>query len=283
MPDFTDLPIREGCGAWDLNRFRIAFRAEGRSAQQLASTFINGFPSFLNSPAATVEQVTGPQGQALYKFHGKLEVWKHFIPTPHPDWVRVIYKNTSRGFTVQTLHRDTPDWDDASMPLTGAGVGGAGGAVVTRSLPGAIGGAAVGGVTAAVINRYHFLAGRRSWRLDHASVFDSPQRPYAFPPDAYVLETAAIERISIPALLPMKPLMQESIIDVWTNLLANFVCNMGLPVLSPAEWPVEAMWNTRTYRGARVHYRMWQFGGDAALLGSADGQEVRRLFTWIYG
>lgn len=166
MTDFSDLPIKGGVGDYDLNRFRVAFRSD-YGARYLGALLVGSFPGYFNGPAATVER----DGDRL-KFHGNLKVRGHYVPTPHPDWVRTILKDPERGFVVQTLHRDSWAADDVA-----AGAGG--------GLGGLIGAAEAGRV-----NRYHFLAGRRGWRVDDVRVFNFPNVSPCAKRDRYRVITA---------------------------------------------------------------------------------------------
>ena len=289
MPSFTPLPIENGFGDWDLNRFRIVFRLPPNSTQTLTGlvmAFTTGFQRFFKSPAATVE--TLPQGgETLYRFHGNLKVLHSFYGSPHPDWVKVIWSDPMRGFTVQTLHRDTPDSDDAAMSrvgtVVGVGLGAAAGALTPDpglTVPiGMYVGAEVGALSAFAVNRYHFLAGRRSWLLQAGPSLDGPNDPKLTAND-FVLETAAIERISIWPLYPMKLVLWPSIRSVWTNLLANFVADQGL---QSVPYPPEAGWALSSYRGLEVHYMTRHFLHKEGLLGSAEGSDVVRKFRHVWG
>lgn len=258
MPDFTELPIAKGVGEWHLNRFRVVFRLQPTSppmsAFQLAGHFINNFPNFVRSPAATVQHFKQP-GQSLFKFHGAVPVLG--MAAPHYDWVKVIWLSPTRGFTVQTLHRDSPDTDDVQA--------------------GAMGGAAAGlaGASAAfLINRFHILAGRRSWLLQPASALTGVHDP-RFPATDFVLETAAIERISIWPYYAGASVIENSLPPVWINLLANFVSRLGL---QPVSWPTEPGWRVGTKYGVNVHWYKRDFANEAQLLSSASAQDVIRVF-----
>ena len=93
MPGFTDLDIhKDGEGLYNLKlRFRVAFRSDF-GPEYLAQLLIANFPGFFNSSAARVERCDGDK----LKFYGNLKLGDLRIPTPHPDWVRVVYTNPKR-------------------------------------------------------------------------------------------------------------------------------------------------------------------------------------------
>lgn len=265
MTDFSDLPISQGVGDYHLNRFRIAFRSTDPkvSATQLAADFIANFPFYFNGPAATVRPEEG-----RLKFYGNIPVGGHQMPTPHPDWVRYLVKNPTLGFTVQTQHRDSMAMDDLEA---GSGGGAAG------SLAGPLG-ILVGEAEAVRVNRYHFLAGRRAWRLDVASSFAAAGDRAKLGSDVIILETAAIERFSLKEYAMGESVMEPTIIDIWSHLLANFATKPGVAVLSPGEWPMEPGWTAK----GQVHYVMLSFKTEAGLRGSSHYPDLIRLYPRIY-
>lgn len=250
MTDFSDLPIKDGVGDYDLNRFRVAFRSD-YGARYLGALLVGSFPGYFNGPAGTVER----DGDRL-KFHGNLKVRGHYVPTPHPDWVRTILKDPERGFVVQTLHRDSWAADDVTA---GAG-GGLGGLI--------------GAAEAARVNRYHFLAGRRGWRVDDAGVFNFPNPTN----DIIVVETAAIERFSLTELLPIKDMMQPLIVEIWCHLLTKFTNMPHVRRLSASEWPIEPGWKS----DGTVHYTMQHYSDAAKMRSSPDYREVWNIYPQIY-
>jgi len=188
----------------------------------------------------------------------------HYVPTPHPDWVRTILKDPERGFVVQTLHRDSWAADDATA---GAG-GGLGG------LPLGPGGVAAAAAEAVRVNRYHFLAGRRGWRVDDAGVFNFPNPTN----DIIIVETAAIERFSLTELLPIKDMMQPLIIEIWCHLLTKFTNMPRVRRLSADEWPLEPGWTS----DGTVHYTTQHYGDAAKMRSSPDYRELANLYPRLY-
>ena len=77
------------------------------------------------------------------------------------------------------------------------------------------------------VNRMHFLAGRRSWRLDDGKNFEVDG-------DVLVVETCAVERFSHQSYVRADSVLglQASIPDVWVAMLTNFV-RMKALVLVP--------------------------------------------------
>ncbi len=285
MPHFTDLPVASGWGDWHLNRFRVVFRsppgAPPTTAANLAAQFISKFPAYVWSKAATVQQFR--QGSDnLYKFHGAVPIVG--MKLQHYDWVRVI-TTLADGFTVQTLHRDTPDADDGQVGAIGSAVGaGAGGMLGLTMGPAAavaeayLGGQ-IGGATATLINRFHILAGRRSWLLRPANKLDGVHDPRPpLPATDFVLETAAIERMSILPFVAGAPVIEGALPAVWQNLLANFVSGNGM---QHVPYPPEPGWQITTVGKTDIHWYRQSFGYQTQLLGSAYAQDVQRVFPLI--
>ena len=277
---FEPLPIATcGVESWHLNRFRIAFRSPQKPIA-LAQQFIHSFCAVLNSPAATVEAFDGDH----YKFNGKISLTRdHSSWQPHYDWVKRITGpgEFMNGFTVQTLKRDSMAADDIIPGLAGAAAGGYVGVKVGSLVgpPGAAVGGVVGMVTGAAvavnINRHHFLAGRRAWRIDHARNFVPNGLSSPLPQDAYILETSAMERFSEHLFWLAKPLLDPSVVFVWCNLLGNFVRMFQARVLSPSEWPLEPSWQIDARTGS--HW-MRNEGAEGRVKASQDFSELKRLF-----
>ena len=256
---FTDLHIRtDGVGDYDLNRFRIVFRSSTADAQTLAGRLINGFPGYFAGSAATVER---PQADKL-KFHGNMPFGKIYLNTPHADWVRVVNTDPTRSFTVTTLHREyeEPEEEVAKRAAT-----------TNPALELAV-------MAAVRANKYHFLAGRRAWRVDTSRTSRLMGDATRYPDDAIVLETAAIERFSLREMLPIKPVLRSTVVEIWCNLLTKFVAQDGIKVLDSSEWPLETGWIAH----GTVHRYVHQFGNDGALTASPEFRELTRLYPRIY-
>ena len=204
MSDFRELPVQKGVGDWHFNRFRILFEPpKGITQQFLAADFCQKFPNHFNSRLAQVEFTSRTfAGKRTLRFHGVDRALGIDLASPHHDWVYIADINPTLGFTAQTLQRNFTDLHDD----VAAGVGGF-----------AINPAAA---TAAVeLNRKHFLAGRRSWRLDHSEVF-------GYKPGFLVLETIAVERFSDPMFLAMNLKfnhLEKMIPPIWATLLTQSV------------------------------------------------------------
>jgi len=133
------------------------------------------------------------------------------IAKPHSDWVVKIDDNDHLGFTVQTLKREF--WDSDEDTLVKAGT-----TIASFLLPPRMATAALRLDDPVEINRMHFLAGRRSWRLHDGKNFEVDG-------GVLVLGTCAIERVSHRAYqLADRPLgLEAALIPVWTSMLKNFV------------------------------------------------------------
>jgi hypothetical protein len=214
MSDFTALLVYNGVGDYHFNRFRVVFQCPpGETKQSLADDFVARFPHYFTSFYANVRRGDRNFGKIpTLHFHG----FKHALITvggttfgadlarPHTDWVAQIDKNDGLGFTAQTLKREFVDLSEDSWV----------------ALPDVI---SLDKVPAIHINRMHFLAGRRSWRLDDGKSFEVDG-------DVLVLETTAVERFSHEAYVIADDVLglEAAIPDIWISLLKNFVTMRGL-------------------------------------------------------
>jgi hypothetical protein len=250
MADFKALRIDLGVGPFHFNRFRIVFQpARDKTKEAYGADFVRNFPKYFNSQYGSVEWSSRTyDGKPVLKFHGISKLFGGDIAKFHHDYV-VRLENSTRGFSVQTLQRLFHEWEDAKMAAEGAGggllVGGAAGGGIGFVFGGGVGaipGAAIVGTSAAVTagvasfqaNTLHFLAGRRSWRLDAAAAFGVEG-------DFLILETAALERFSCPFyFLNDKPQhMEAKVPPLWNSMLRNFVVMNGVnvaPVAPPPRW-----------------------------------------------
>ena len=286
MTSFTDLHIRTaGFGPYHINRFRLAFRSDF-GIPYLANLLVHGFPGYFNGPGGHCYRLEGDK----LKFFGNLSFFSHNVPTPHPDWVRIIYTDPLHGFTVQTLHRDSIALDDltagATFTALGAGAGAAAGTPIAGigALPGALIGGTTGLVSGVSLNRRHFLAGRRAWTIDVASSFAAPGDGENFPKDALIIETAAIERYSAAEFWALQQAMTPVVTELWSHMLMKFATATRARILPWTEWPLErGGWQ----RHGLVHYLRQQFGtvassGEGSMRGSMEFNQLQRLYPRIY-
>lgn len=245
MADFTDLKVQTGVGDYHFNRYRIAFeKPPGLSTPDLAREFVTNFPLYLNSPFATV--VWGSHnfnGKPTLRFHGFMKVLGIDLARPHTDSVVREWVDFGLGFTGQTLKRE---FFDAAEDISTGALGYVGGTATLPILGPILGPAGqIGGAAAAVhYNRMHFLAGRRSWRVDEGSAFGVAG-------NVVILETAAVERFSAHAFQigDWVAGLEKKIPDIWISNLNNFVKLKGLTVVPPPT-PPKAKWvnkNNVTY------------------------------------
>jgi hypothetical protein len=253
MADFERLNIHEGRGAFHLNRFRIAFEPPaGFTKETLARDFVTNFPTYLKSSVASVEfRKDRPlDGKTTLKFLGALKLlWNSVDANPgaHHDWVVQEWVDQNVGFTAQTLKRTFFDSDDAAA---------AGGAFI-GSTPLLIPMLRIGSmVLAADVNRYHFLAGRRSWRLDTAAAFGQAAGDFdAGSSDLWILETVAVERFSHIAFMVGDYVLgfEERVPAVWIALLENFVKIKALKVRKIFMPKPADVWENTTMGWVRYH------------------------------
>src|SRR5260370_32189452 len=120
------------------------------------------------------------------------------------------------------------------------------------------------------VNRMHFLAGRRSWRLDDGRIFGEKD-------GVLVLETSAVERFShnFYNLADKSFGLQKLVPDIWITLLRNFVAMEHLervPQNDTSGW-------TRNDSVGQADYYIQRFFPDiASLKGDREFQKARRLF-----
>ena len=222
MADFIDLKVQWGVGPYHLNRFRVAFAPPtGVTPQMLAADFIANFPTYFSSQFATVEFTTRPfGGKATLKFHGFMKVLGIDLAWPHNDWVVQEWVGAGLGFTAQTLQREFNEVGDIPAGLAG-------------------------GLVGTATNQRHFLAGRRSWRLDSGV-------PFGLPANVMVLETAAIERFSARAYQLGDKIggLEKRIPSIWMANLTNFVVAKKLTVVPQ---PSQGVGWTQGTVGGQVH------------------------------
>ena len=294
MADFKALFVDKGVGDYHFNRFRIRFeKPAGVTKEACARDFVAQFPHYFNSGYASVE-VDGAhsfEGNPVLKFHGFDKMLGLDLAAAHHDWVVQFALNPNVGFTAQTLERTFRLWEDAAMlaegaaggavggGVAGAGVGaavgapfagvGAGPGALAGAAIGAVGGTFVGGSMAYNANFCHFLAGRRAWRLDDASVFGMPG-------DYLVLETAAVERFSSTfyKVSDVALGLEDMIPPIWNTLLTNFV---GLKRLTAAPGSTPPGW-TRGGSGLETVYTVQKFETVEALKKDGEFHRANLLF-----
>lgn len=253
---FRFLPIEsEGSGDYRADRFRIYFRADQFAALNVA-TEVNElgrlFPQFFNGSGSEVAHVEGLEtniattfyrsdkpvnGEPTLQFSLDARVLFSFLDAPdlHDDWVGFIHDNSS-SFAVQTLKRNFTQANDVAFGAAAAIALTSAGAAAGASVGGLVGAAAganpiaglAAGAAAAILNRYHFLAGRRSWRIGALPPIASPLLPGSTA-RFYFLETAAVDRFSS-WVIDMQAILGDAALgdvdqltaDLWIVMARNF-------------------------------------------------------------
>lgn len=255
--NFTELPVYNGVGPWHFNRYRVAFhRPAGQTKQSLAADFRSHFVGYFASGYATVYSGNrNYQSLPTLKFHGflkdinffnRLDVKTPFgidLGFPHHDWVAQIDHNDDLGFTAQTLKREFFDpFDDVTTAAPVTLVGG----------DSPVEAAAVAYLLVE-LNRMHFLAGRRSWRIDDGKSF-------GIPGDLLALETIAVERFSHQFFMLFDTVigLESHIPHIWIALLDNFVKQRKLvphaqPELRMPPWNLDKATQVYWYRKYYKH------------------------------
>ena len=203
----------------------------------------------------------------------------YLVPDIHSDWVGIASVNENDGFTVQTLRRNFSVGDDyKAAVLTGGGTfaGGTLGGNPVAATVGLVG----GGIGAFSINKYHFLAGRRSWIIQPAADFGDRNLENAseIPRDALVLETSAIERMSSVVFQTADAVkiigdLDKAIRRVWIKLLNNFVNKMSLQPL-----PIRVWGHTTD----NVSYVEESHSSRTSCEGSSEFVDIKSRFANIY-
>jgi hypothetical protein len=270
MADFTELLVYKGVGDWHFNRFRIAFEpSKVDSVQTLFTKLLVNFPSYINSSYATAQWGhVMHDGRRTIHFQGYAKVLGINLAAPHSDWVAIEGLDpTSVGFTVQTLKREFLDVkEDGATTGLGAAIAfvpGIGTAI------GLIGGAVLGGTAGAHYNRMHFLAGRRSWRIDRGSLFGLSN-------DVTVLETVAVERFSSQTFNIADAVigLEKRVPDVWFAFLDNFVNQMHLK-------PVDQVLRPRWKKGTRAVRIGLSFSNQAGLMADPEFQDANSYYPLL--
>ena len=234
--NFVELKVHGGFGEFHLNRFRVAFeRPKHFTREALAREFVANFPYYLKSDVAKVaiSRERTFEGDLTLKFWGSLTIAGGRIEMNrgvHHDWVGRVWVDDRRGFTVQTLKRMFWEpWDDAAAAVGGGALGAMVAGAQGNMAAGAQG-SILGGAASVDLNRFHFLAGRRAWRLDTAQGQLTGDLAGWSKEDILILETGAIERFSHPAFLAGDYVarFEERIPPVWIANLDNFVRRNGL-------------------------------------------------------
>ncbi|NRD56452.1 hypothetical protein [Corallococcus exiguus] len=243
MMDFTELKIARGSGNFHVNQFRIHFSVPGlqRDPQKqlpvLVEEFTRDFPKFFNGLGKNMQENQASVAWSTRQFERtrtlrflldvKLAALGINLPDFHSDWVHVLWQDPNKGFAAQTLKRNFSEGLEkplSVLPLSALSV-------------------------LIQYNAYHFLAGRRSWvfgllqpgmpgwnagSLQVGKVEGGKFTPYSGgPTPVFYLESAAVERSSLLLfkLMEVDPGIfvdiRETIISLWSNLLANYVHSKG--------------------------------------------------------
>jgi len=178
------------------------------------------------------------------------------IAKPHSDWVVKIDDNDNLGFTAQTLKREFRDLLEDGPTKTAGIIG----FLINPLLA-----VPFGEDDPMEVNRMHFLAGRRSWRLDDGKNFGVDG-------DVLVLETAAVERFSHKLYVTADSIvgLEKSVPDVWVAMLNNYVRMKGV-VRVPQR--LRPGWNTR----ADIQYYTKSFASFEAMAGDVEFAQQKRL------
>ena len=276
MSDFTELKVSAGVGAYHFNRFRVAFhRPAGISAADLAMDFVNNFPLYFSSPYAIVKFHWDRTFDAkpTLRFHGYMKVLGVDLARPHTDWVVRHWFDNRVGFTAQTLKREFIDAAEDVAAGAGAYLG------AGLALPPALSSISQLPAAAAAIhyNRMHFLAGRRSWRIDEGKAFGLPANR-----DLIVLETIAVERFSGVAFMVGDAVagLESKIPDIWISNLNNFVNKRGLTRANTLDYPQQ--WTTpHGQRKDGVDFTRMNFPNVDSLKANEEFRDAYRLYPTI--
>lgn len=252
--------IENGWGSVHINRFRIHFLAENmcllptfprRILESFEHVFSGTAPNTTKN-IATARKYRGEQGGEYIQFDLKLDLdLDQLAGQFRDDWVKVGWKDDTRGFAVDTM------------------------AYKISFLKGLLGPFVAGPPV-----RFHFLCGRRSWimfKLREWVDTDMPSRKNLAPSrlpvctdrehimqkdEIYVLETAAIERFSGPSIMLrnwMSNGIRDMIVKIWSTLLENFVKFYNFRVICPLDDYTFPKYQFEQKRIGSVYYQLDEF------------------------
>lgn len=205
--DFTYLStIKDGVGNYHMNHFVAYFEPTVDKFQPVTSIkffYQNFCKIFSLNNVATVapERARKFKGLDVVKFTigGNLgKVHLQLFGRAHDDWVAMQMAKDGKSFYGITLKREWFEAVDNWEKVINAGSPKVGPAVSPMLME---------------ANRRHFLAGRRSWRVDYDRGLG-----------LYYVETAAFERSShvLYQATEQTGLLRETIRELWTNQLENY-------------------------------------------------------------
>jgi len=270
MENFSVLSVYDGVGDWHFNRFRIVFKPPPQANKQfLGGEFAANFPRYVTSRFATAQKGGRTYlDMPTFHFHG----YKYVsypdpasrrdidldIAAPHSDWVVKIDDNDGLGFSVQTIKREFEDPSEDRLTLAAKA-----GGILLSPLGSFL--FMRGENDPTQINRMHFLAGRRSWRIDDGKNFEVDG-------DVMVLETSAIERFSHDRYKQADAVLkvEDALPDIWCSMCDNYV-RMNALVRVPQR--LRPGWQTKY--GA--DYYVKSYSNFEALAGDAEFAQQKRL------
>jgi hypothetical protein len=206
-PDFTYLStIYDGTGKYHINHFVAYFDPSFFNFQGVTPIqhFYQNFCTIFstrNVARAVPEVVRKFKGLDVVKFTigGNIgDFMQQMFGKPHDDWVAMQMAKDGKSFYGTTLKREWFEPID-NVQMVSGGISPKFGPVIASMIVEA--------------NKRHFLAGRRSWRVEYDGSLKRCR-----------VETAAFERSSHPLYewIERTGLLRESIIELWTNLLENY-------------------------------------------------------------
>jgi hypothetical protein len=292
MATFLEQRLRTGVGPVHVNRFRTRIKPRAGMTLPSGADLANKMVSFMNPDTATVHAdrrrwnsaptlvfrgvarvrpfialaglppIPVPLPQGLEKIGVPRIVRDWMIPDIHTDTVGIA--NLSKhAFTVQTLRRQFETVDDRRIRTAIQ-------YILVPELAGLIGGlfAKISALVfadqiskpladyAIMINQYHFLAGRRSFRIGTAAEFGEKGAGWIF-------ETAAVERYSHEAFRKMTETAMgganAAVTPVWTQMGARVANTYGTMIGSVEAHHTEignvgAVAGNALYRSIATHH-----------------------------
>lgn len=262
---FQELPLYNGVGPVHVNRFRTRIRPGRGQAMPSGIDLANNMRTFMDPRTAAVGIDNGREwhGRPTLVFRGVARVRPFIlltqipIPIPLPagwdaigvpqtvrDWMMPdIHTDTvgfpdylsDHAFTVQTLKRLFESGEDATIrtlivrvvaPMVVGALAGVIGEFITRPLVRRYISEPLANY-AIDINRHHFLAGRRSFRMGTAQEFGLQGNEWIF-------ETAAVEAYSHPVFQHTTDIVMggsnATVTPVWVQMGARVASSYGTQV-----------------------------------------------------
>ncbi len=203
-------PIQDGVAEFHVNHFIGYFKLQNKpDLLNLNKSFLGSFAKIFNwhenEAWANSNYQTKFQGNPIVKFTKTAGII-HYLDL-HNDWISLQFEEGSKSFFARTLKSKWFDFVDDTLPNLLP-------PPYNMLLPPVLDD----------INKRHFLAGRRSWKIG-----------YITEKDIYYIETTAFERYSHDLYKTMETEMdlKETVRKIWIKLIENFADSFAIQLIEP--------------------------------------------------